>query len=136
MPSKRCPYGVKKDGGCKKKPGRKPKRSRSRSQRKSRRKSRCPYGVKKDGGCKKKPGSKPNRSRSRRKSRRKSRRNVIYMTEARCKAALKEKIRINIREYKDGKYSSRQQAIAVAYSILSRKHPNCKKIFKRLRESR
>jgi hypothetical protein len=56
------------------------------------------------------------------------------MTAARCKAVLKEKIRQNINEYKDGRYSSRQQAIAVAYSQVSRKHPNCKKIFKRLKE--
>ena len=94
---------------------------------------RCLYGVKKDGGCKKKPGRKPKRSS---RSRRKSRLKATYMTEERCKEALKEKIRINIREYKEGKYISRQQAIAVAYSTLSRKHPNCKKIFKRLRESR
>ena len=106
MTDKRCLYGVKKNGECKKKPGPKPKRSKSRS-----------------------------KSRSRRKSKRRSRkRKTTYMTEARCKSELKEKIKINMREYKEGKYNSRQQAIAVAYSVLSRKYPNCKKIFNRLRE--
>jgi len=55
--SKRCAYGVKKDGGCKKKPGPRSKRSPRHSSK------RCAYGVKKDGGCKKKPGPRSKRSR-------------------------------------------------------------------------
>ena len=79
---KDCVYGVKKSGGCKKKPGpkktsrkvarRSPARaSRRRVARKSRRGSEsmgkhyfivdgrvCKYGVKKSGECKEKPGRK------------------------------------------------------------------------------
>jgi hypothetical protein len=43
-----------------------------------------------------------------------------------CKAELKEKIKINTREYNNGKYSSRKQAIAVAYSQIKKKYPQCK----------
>ena len=48
------------------------------------------------------------------------------MTLARCKTALKEKIKINMREYNNGKYSNRKQAIAVAYSQIKKKYPQCK----------
>ena len=37
-----------------------------------------------------------------------------------CKAILKEKIAYNMREYKSGRWKSRQQAIAVAYSQMRR----------------
>lgn len=37
-----------------------------------------------------------------------------------CKALLKEKIAYNMREYKSGRWKSRQQAIAVAYSQMRR----------------
>lgn len=53
------------------------------------------------------------------------------MTATRCKTALQEKIRENMREWKTGRYSSKQQAVAVAYSIIGRKYPNCKRLFKR-----
>jgi len=43
-----------------------------------------------------------------------------------CNKKLSEKIGINIRE---GKFSSRKQAIAVAYSQVQRKSPSCKKFF-------
>jgi hypothetical protein len=43
-----------------------------------------------------------------------------------CNAELKEKIKINTREYNNGKYSSRKQAIAVAYSQIKKKYPQCK----------
>ena len=102
---RRCSHGVKKSGGCKQKPG--PKRkSRSRSRRRSKRRSR---------------------RRSKRRSRRRSRSHKrSYMTLARCKTALKEKIKINMREYNNGKYSNRKQAIAVAYSQIKKKYPQCK----------
>ena len=64
------------------------------------------------------------RSKSRSRSRRRSKR--VYMTLARCKAELKEKIKINMREYNDGKYANRKQAIAIAYSQIQRKYPQCK----------
>ena len=45
----KCKRGVRKSGGCKRKPGRK---------RKSVKKSKCKRGVRKSGGCKRKPGPK------------------------------------------------------------------------------
>ena len=50
-----------------------------------------------------------------------------YMTSTQCKQALKEKIQINMREYNKKRYSSRQQALAVSYSQIGKKHPSCKK---------
>jgi len=57
------------------------------------------------------------------------------MTSKRCKDALQNKIKQTMREYKNGKFSSRQQAIAVAYSMINKKYPNCKKLFSRKRRS-
>ena len=83
----------------------------------------CSHGRKKDGNCKKKPG-RP--SRSRRMSRSVGRKKPkLYMTVKRCKDTLKEKI---IKIKREGKYSGKQ-AVAIAYSMTSRKHPNCKKLF-------
>ena len=133
-----CSYGVKKLGGCKKKPGRKRRSNKSRSskRRSSRRRSS------------KRRSSKPSRKRSRRRrssklsrKRRSSKRRSskpsrkrrssklskksVYM-KLDCNAELKEKIKINTREYNNGKYSSRKQAIAVAYSQIKKKYPQCK----------
>jgi hypothetical protein len=45
-----------------------------------------------------------------------------------CKEKLSEKIRINMREYKEnGRWKSPQQAIAVSYSQVLKKSPSCKK---------
>lgn len=49
--------------------------------------------------------------------------------------ALQNKIKQTTKEYKDGKFSSRKQAVAVAYSMINKKYPNCKKIFSRRRRS-
>ena len=130
MNRKSCSHGRKKDGNCKKKPGR-PSRSRrvSRSVRKkkpsspSRSRKSCSYGRKKDGNCKKKPG-RPSRSRKVSRSVR-TKKPKVYMTVKRCKDTLKQKI-ITIK--REGKYSGKQ-AVAIAYSMTSRKHPNCKKLF-------
>jgi len=51
----------------------------------------------------------------------------IYMTVNKCKSLLKDKISINTLEYKKGRYANRNQAIAVAYSMINRKFPSCKK---------
>lgn len=63
MATRKCRYGRKKSGACRRKPG--PKRG---SRKRRSRKSKCRHGRKKTGrrGCKKKPGS---RRRKRRKSR-------------------------------------------------------------------
>lgn len=65
------------------------------------------------------------RSRKRSTTKRRSRKRM-YMTITRCKNALKEKIKINMREYNNGKYANRKQAIAVAYSQIYKKYPQCK----------
>jgi len=54
-------------------------------------------------------------------------------SKSKCKKFLKDKIRINIDEYKSGRYSSRSQAIAVSYSQVLKKHPKCKKSLRRKR---
>jgi hypothetical protein len=44
-----------------------------------------------------------------------------------CKEKLSEKIRINMTEYRKGRWKSPQQAIAVSYSQVLKKSPSCKK---------
>jgi hypothetical protein len=48
-----------------------------------------------------------------------------------CKTLVQEKIRINIEEYKKGKFVSRAQAIAVAYSQVAKENPYCRRFLKR-----
>ena len=67
--------------------------------------------------------SKTKRSGSRKKSSSRGKRS--------CQTKLKNKIRINMSEYKKGKFSSRQQALAVSYAQVKKKSPSCKKYFKR-----
>ena len=59
-----------------------------------------------------------------------------YILIKRCKTVLRQQIRVNMREYNKGRYSNRKQAIAIAYSMVSRKYSNCKKIFKMIREAK
>ena len=118
-----CTYGVKKSGGCKKKPGPKPgpklgARRTSRRRTSRRRTSRRRTSRRRS--------SRRRTSRRRTSRRRSSRRKNTYMTVSRCKSALKEKIRINTREYNNGKYANRKQAIAVAYSQIKKNYPQCK----------
>jgi hypothetical protein len=49
----------------------------------------------------------------------------------RCKNLLKKKVEKNLKEYGQGKYSSRSQAIAVAYSQVKKMSPSCRKVFRR-----
>ena len=44
-----------------------------------------------------------------------------------CKMLLQEQIRKNIKEYKQGRFVSRAQAIAVAYSQVSKQNPYCRR---------
>ena len=84
------------------------------------RKRRCSNGIKKNGECKKKSG--PKKSSSRR----------VYMTSRKCKEALQDKIRLIKRERKYGN----KQSVAIAYSMVGKKYPNCKKIFERSRKKK
>jgi len=51
----------------------------------------------------------------------------------RCKKYLSKKIAINMNEYKEGRFKSPQQAIAVSYSQVKKKYPSCKKSVRRSR---
>ncbi len=48
-----------------------------------------------------------------------------------CMNLLKDKISKNMKEYKDGFYSSRQQAIAVSYSQVKKMSPYCSRYMTR-----
>ena len=71
------------------------------------------------------------RSRRRRRRRTKSKRRSKMRYTSKCKQYLQDKIRINMDEYKSGRFSSRQQAIAVSYSQTIKKHPSCKRVLTR-----
>lgn len=76
--------------------------------------------------------SKPRRSC--RKSGRKSkspRRRRISPARSRCNALVSSKIAINIKEYKRRRYTSRAQAIAVGYSQIAKRYPECKRYQRR-----
>ena len=51
--------------------------------------------------------------------------------EKNCKKKLANKIKINMKEYKDGIWTSPEQAIAVSYSQISQSYPKCKKVLKK-----
>lgn len=71
---------------------------------------------------------------SRKKSRspkRKSLKKSSVRTKSACNKLLKKKIRKNMDEYKSGRYSSRQQALAVSYSQVKKMSPYCSRYFKR-----
>jgi hypothetical protein len=63
-------------------------------------------------------------------------RNKIRKSKSKCKKYLKDKIAINMGEYKSGLYSSRAQAIAVSYSQILKKHPHCKRSLRRKRSNK
>ena len=49
-----------------------------------------------------------------------------------CREHLSDKIRINMLEYKNGRYKSPKQAIAVSYSQVQKMHPTCKRYLKKM----
>ena len=85
-------------------------RSVRRSQRKRSTKSRRSYARKSRKGRPKKKMSALSRS---------------------CKNKLNNKIKINLDEYKKGRYSSRAQAVAVSYAQIKKKYPKCRKTLSR-----
>ena len=66
----------------------------------------------------------PRRRSPRRKSSRRS-------PSKKCREHLQKKIRINMAEYKSGRYSSRAQAVAVSYAQVRKKYPSCKRSLSR-----
>lgn len=67
-------------------------------------------------------------TKSTRKPRKKSRshKKRSYYTTKKCKSLLKDKIKINMREYKQGRWLNPKQAIAVSFSQIKKKYPKCK----------
>ena len=55
-------------------------------------------------------------------------------TKVGCNDMLKNKIATNMKEYKKGRFSSRQQALAVSYSQVKKASPYCKRYFKQSRK--
>lgn len=97
----------------------KTKRSGSRKKRSSR--GRGDKGRKRSGSRGKRSSRGKSSSRTKRSSRGKRS----------CQTKLKNKIKINMAEYKKGRFSSRKQALAVSYAQVKKKSPSCKKYFKR-----
>ena len=102
---KRCPKGSRRNKSTQRcvKVSRSPKKSARKSVKKSARKS-----VKK----------------SEKKSPKKSSSKKLKM-EQKCRQLVSDKIKITMPEYYSGRYKSRQQAIAVAYSMVKKEHPKC-----------
>jgi hypothetical protein len=50
---------------------------------------------------------------------------------SRCRKILSRKIGKNMKEYKKGRYSSREQAIAVSYSQVRKSNPSCSRSLRR-----
>ena len=48
-----------------------------------------------------------------------------------CRKKLAEKIRANMHEYKERRWTSRKQAIAVSFSQVRRKYPKCKEVLRK-----
>jgi hypothetical protein len=63
--------------------------------------------------------------RSRSKSRSKLRSKTGTKKKMSCKDYLRKKIEINMREFKEGRFKTAKQAIAVSYSQVRKKHPRC-----------
>ena len=48
-----------------------------------------------------------------------------------CRKKLSDKIKINMKEYKSGRWTSPKQAVAVSFSQVKKKNPRCKKYLSR-----
>ena len=66
------------------------------------------------------------KTKSVRKSVRKSPRKSVRKSK-KCQQNVSKKIAINIDEFKEGRYVSKSQAIAVAYYQVKKRHPECEK---------
>ena len=76
----------------------------------------------------------PRKRSRRRKSYRRSKRSRNSKRSSDCKKKLQKKIRINMAEYKSGRYSSRAQALAVSYAQVKKKYPKCKRALSKKRK--
>jgi len=48
-----------------------------------------------------------------------------------CQQRLQKKIKENMKEFEEGKFANRSQALAVAYSQVAKKYPGCRKYYQR-----
>ncbi len=53
--------------------------------------------------------------------------NIVKSHNRDCKDKVGSKIAFTTSEYKQGKYKSRAQAVAVAFKMTTKNHPECKK---------
>jgi hypothetical protein len=115
------------------KSGKSPKRSRKNCEKRVKSYVRS-NGVRVKSYCisKKSQTSKKSPKKSQKKSYKKSPK--TSRTKAGCNEMLKNKIATNMKEYKEGRFSSRQQAIAVSYSQVKKASPHCKRYFKQSRK--
>ena len=105
------------------------KSKRRNSKRRKRRNSKSKRSKSKSKSKSKRSKSKSKRSKSKSKSKR-SKSKSRSPHSKRCHKLLQDKIKINMKEYEKGRYSSRGQALAVSYSQTKKRHPSCKKSFK------
>jgi len=75
--------------------------------------------------------SKTYKKKSMKRTSKKSPKKNLKRTKSACNLALRKKIRLNMDEYKRGRYSSRQQALAVSYSQINKNNPYCRRYFSR-----
>lgn len=68
-------------------------------------------------------------------SRKKSSKKRSKSTHGKCREYLQKKIAINMEEYKQGRFVSPSQAVAVSYAMVLKKYPHCKRFLK-LRKSK
>lgn len=68
-----------------------------------------------------------NRSRKVRSQKSKSR----GYTKLKCRSYLSRKIKANMKELKAGRWTSRQQALAVSFAQTAKKYPRCSRFLKR-----
>ena len=73
------------------------------------------------------------RKQSRKGSKKSSKKMSSVRTKVGCNDLLRNKIRTNMKELKDGRFASRQQAIAVSYSQVRKYSPYCNRYFKKSR---
>ncbi len=65
------------------------------------------------------------------KSRKGSRKSTRNSRKSFCNKKLKNKIGINMSEWKKGRFSSRSQALAVSYAQVKKSNPKCSRYFRK-----
>ncbi len=77
--------------------------------------------------------NKKNSKRTSKRTSKRSKRSKRGSLKKYCRSKLSNKIKINMKEYKQGnkKIKSHQQAIAISYSQIKKKYPKCSRSLKR-----